>query len=47
MVCEGKIDISTAQHEMPSNWISAYKKYFHADRPLSIDSANPPEKPEE
>lgn len=46
MVCEGKIDLATAQREMASDWISAYKKYFHTDRPLSIDSANPREKPE-
>lgn len=46
MVCEGKIDLSTAQHEIASDWISAYKKYFHTDRPLSIDSANPPGKSE-
>lgn len=42
MVCEGKIDLSTAQHEMANDWISAYKKCFHTDQPASIDSANPP-----
>jgi hypothetical protein len=40
MVCDGKIDLNTAQHEMASDWISAYKKYFHTDRPLSISSGN-------
>jgi hypothetical protein len=46
MVCEGKIDLSTAQHEMSNDWISAYKNYFHRDQPLSIDSTNPPGKSE-
>jgi Putative zinc-finger len=38
LVCEGKIDLPTAQHEIASNWISAYRKYFHTDRPLPITS---------
>ena len=46
MVCEGTIDLGTAQREMASDWISAYKKYFHTDRPLVMDSANPAEKSE-
>jgi hypothetical protein len=46
MVCEGTIDLGTAQREMASDWISAYKKYFHTDRPLFMDSANRAEKSE-
>jgi hypothetical protein len=46
MVCAGKIDLATAQHEMAGDWISAYKKYFHTDKPLFMDSANPTQKPE-
>jgi len=46
MVCEKKIDLGTAQREMARDWISAYKKYFHTDKPQSIDSANPAEKSE-
>jgi hypothetical protein len=46
MVCEKQIDLTTAQQEMAHDWISAYKKYFHTDKPLSIDSANPAEKSE-
>ena len=42
MVCAGTIDLPTAQHEMASDWISAYKKYFHTDKPFFMDSANPP-----
>jgi Putative zinc-finger len=34
LVCGGNLDLATAQHDMASNWISAYKKYFHSDRPL-------------
>lgn len=43
MVCEGKIDLATAQREIADNWISAYKKYFHTERPLINDSAKPQE----
>jgi hypothetical protein len=46
MVCEGTIDLGTAQREMASDWISAYKKYFHTDQPLFIDSANPTDRSE-
>jgi hypothetical protein len=33
-VCGGTIDLPTAQREISTNWISAYRKYFHTDRPL-------------
>ena len=33
MVCNGDIDVATAQHDLAADWISAYKKYFHTDRP--------------
>jgi hypothetical protein len=33
LVCEGKLDVSTAQREIATDWISAYKKYFQTDRP--------------
>ncbi len=46
MVCEGTIDLATAQHEMAGDWISAYKKYFHTDKPLFMDSANPAKRSE-
>jgi anti-sigma factor RsiW len=38
-VCTGKIDLPTAQREISTNWISAYQKYFHTDRPLPRNSA--------
>jgi hypothetical protein len=34
LVCAGKLDLTTAQHDIATDWIAAYKKYFHADRPL-------------
>lgn len=33
MVCDGSIDLAEAQKEIATNWIAAYKKYFHTDQP--------------
>lgn len=38
LVCANKLDLPTAQHEIATDWIAAYKKYFHTDRPLSVRS---------
>jgi hypothetical protein len=38
MVCSGQIDLATAQRDIATNWIDAYKRYFHTDRPLSSSS---------
>lgn len=38
MVCEGKLDLSTAQRDIATDWIAAYKNYFHTDRPIAPDS---------
>ncbi len=35
MVCGGNLDLSEAQREIATNWIAAYKKYFHTDQPLA------------
>jgi len=35
LVCQGKVDLSTAQREIATNWIDAYKKYFHAEHPIA------------
>jgi anti-sigma factor RsiW len=35
MVCAGRLDLAEAQHEIASNWIAAYRKYFHTDEPLA------------
>jgi len=40
LVCAGKLDLSTAQRDIARDWIAAYKKYFHTDRPLRL-SAQP------
>jgi hypothetical protein len=34
MVCDGGLDLVAAQHDIASDWIAAYKKYFHTDEPL-------------
>ena len=38
MVCSGQLDISTAQHDIATDWIAAYKKYFHTSKPLPWSS---------
>jgi anti-sigma factor RsiW len=35
LVCDGQLDLATAQREIATNWIAAYKKYFHTDLPLT------------
>jgi hypothetical protein len=39
MVCSGQIDLPTAQRAIATNWIEAYKHYFHTDKPLTSFSA--------
>jgi hypothetical protein len=39
MVCSGEVDLTTAQHEISTDWIAAYRKYFHADRPVADSSS--------
>jgi hypothetical protein len=36
LVCAGELDLSTAKRDIATDWIAAYKKYFHSDRPLEI-----------
>ena len=35
LVCQGKVPLPVAQHDIATNWISAYKKYFHTNRPVT------------
>jgi anti-sigma factor RsiW len=35
LVCDGQVTLPVAQHDIATNWISAYKKYFHTDRPVT------------
>ena len=34
MVCKDRVDLMTAQREIATDWIGAYKKYFRTERPL-------------
>jgi anti-sigma factor RsiW len=34
LVCQGQVDLATAQRDISMDWIAAYKKYFRTDRPL-------------
>jgi anti-sigma factor RsiW len=36
MVCAHQIDLPTAQHAIASNWIVAYKTYFHTNSPRAV-----------
>jgi len=35
MVCEGRLELAVAQHEIAADWIAAYQKYFHTSTPLT------------
>ena len=35
MVCGQQISLEEAQHDLSTDWIAAYKKYFHTQRPVS------------
>jgi hypothetical protein len=39
MVCRGDVDLATAQHDISTDWIAAYRKYFHADKPVTDNSS--------
>lgn len=34
LACDGEIDLATAQRQMATDWIAAYKQYFKTDKPL-------------
>jgi anti-sigma factor RsiW len=38
LVCQGKVQLTTAQSDIASNWIAAYKRYFDTDRPQPTPS---------
>jgi len=40
-VCEGSLDLETAQRQMATDWIAAYKRYFDTDRPLRDYGTSP------
>lgn len=35
LVCSGKVDLPTAQREIATDWVAAYKKYMGSDLPFS------------
>ncbi|QOY92244.1 HNH endonuclease [Paludibaculum fermentans] len=35
LVCEGQLDLPTAQREISTNWIAAYQKYFRTKKPMA------------
>jgi predicted anti-sigma-YlaC factor YlaD len=38
LVCQGKLDLPTAQRDISTDWIAAYRKYFHANEPPAAPS---------
>jgi len=40
MVCRGDLDLATAQRDISTDWIAAYRKYFHADKPVADNSSS-------
>ena len=36
LVCSGKVNLTTAQNDISTGWISAYKKYFNSDLPIRL-----------
>jgi hypothetical protein len=39
LVCQGQVQLTTAQKEIAVDWIAAYKRYFHTDTP-QLNPAN-------
>jgi anti-sigma factor RsiW len=37
-VCSGEVSLATAQNELATDWISAYKKHFHAGEPVKVSA---------
>jgi hypothetical protein len=40
MVCQGDVDLATAQQDISTDWIAAYRKYFHVEMPVSNASSS-------
>ena len=41
LVCVEKVDLNTAQHDIATDWIAAYRKYFHTDLSLAHARTRP------
>lgn len=35
MVCNGRLELATAQEDIATDWIAAYQKYFRTEQPLT------------
>lgn len=35
LVCDGRVSLPEAQHDLSGDWTQAYKRYFHTSRPVS------------
>jgi len=44
-VCSGTLSLSVAQQDVASDWIAAYKRYFHTDFPLRPSASSPEGEP--
>jgi hypothetical protein len=42
MVCNGQLDIATAQEAFAKDWIAAYRKYYEADHQRQPPESKPP-----
>lgn len=38
LVCQGEVDLATAQRDIATDWIAAYKKYFRTDHPIGLST---------
>ncbi|MEP6960593.1 MAG: hypothetical protein ABI995_00840 [Acidobacteriota bacterium] len=45
LVCQKKVSLETAQHDISTNWIAAYKKYFQTQEPYASHRAFTKDKP--
>jgi hypothetical protein len=41
LVCAGQLALDRAQRDIATDWIAAYKKYFHTEKPLSQARTRP------
>ena len=39
LVCENKVSLEVAQHDISTDWIAAYKKYFQTQKPIASHRA--------
>ena len=45
LVCQGLVDLPTAQREIATDWIAAYRKYFQTDLPLAAHASYRKDRP--